>query len=131
MERSGGLPDLPDCPAPHIYQQLIEVGPSMAGAMGAAPLTFGEIDAWVRRAGITLPPWQAKMLVRLSRDYVGELHRAEEHGCPPPWAEEPISDDKRAAISREISTGFKALIIANKRTPATRKRAAMSEKKVR
>ena len=108
MEQDGQDINLPDCSAPFIVSQLLEIGPVIAGAMGVSPIDWRDLHAWQCVTGVPLPPWQSKMLVELSREYVAFSRKAEKADCPPPWAE--ISDDRRQSVDRAIRIGFRALM---------------------
>jgi hypothetical protein len=85
--RRGGIthPPMPPNPAPHITEWLVEMGLSEAAGMGVAPLSWTTIDAWCRRTGIDLSPWEARLIRRLSQDYIAMSRKAECETCPPPW----------------------------------------------
>lgn len=87
---------MPPNPAPSIVQKLIEIGLTEAAGMGAAPISWLSIDAWQRITGVTLPPWEARLIRQLSVDYLAESRRAESENCPPPWHTE--------VTQREIET---------------------------
>ncbi len=76
---------MPVNPAPHITDRLVEMGLSEAAGMGAAPLSWKEINAWCERTCVDLPPWEARLMRRLSADYLAESRKAESETCPPPW----------------------------------------------
>lgn len=76
---------MPPNPAPHIIGWLLEMGITQAAGMGAAPLSWTEIDAWARRTFIDIGPWEGRLLRRLSVEYLGESRRAEDETCPPIW----------------------------------------------
>lgn len=82
---------MPPNPAQHITERLMEIGLVEAGGMGPAPLSWREIEAWQRATGVHLAPWEAKLIRRLSADYISEGRAAESENCPPPW---------RAPVSR-------------------------------
>lgn len=90
---------MPPNPAPHIVGWLLELGITQAAGMGAAPLSWTEIDAWCRRTCLDLGPWESRLLRRLSVEYLGESRRAEAEACPPPW-KAPVT---AAEISSEVS----------------------------
>ena len=80
-------PDMPPIEVGgYLAGYLFEIGPTMPGGMGAAPITNQEIESWQRLARITLAPWEARFLRRLSRDYIGESHKAEKRGAEAPWS---------------------------------------------
>lgn len=76
---------MPPNPAPHIIDWLMEIGLTEAAGMGSAPLSWQEIDAWCNRTGIDLATWEARLIRRLSADYLAECRKAEDRNCPPPW----------------------------------------------
>jgi hypothetical protein len=82
---SGEEPPLPPLTAQHIYDALMEVGPTEAGAMGPIPLSWREIDAWAARTFARPSAWEARLLRRLSAEYVNQAHLAEDRNCPAPW----------------------------------------------
>jgi len=96
MRRQGLVPQMPPNPAPHITDRLVEIGLSEAAGMGVVPLSWPTIDAWMRVTGVALAPWEARLIRRLSADYVGMSHQAECETCPPPWRA-PLTERHRAA----------------------------------
>lgn len=98
--RASGIqhPPMPPNPAPHITDRLVEMGLTEAAGMGAVPLSWREIDAWCRRCAIDLPPWEGRLMRRLSADYLAESRRAEKETCPPPW----LAPANEAVIQAEL-----------------------------
>lgn len=80
------MPPLPGLE--YLLNLLFEIGPVMSGAMGAGPLTHGEIEAAQRNLGIRLSPWECRTLRRLSIEYLNEQHRAEKRDAKAPWTPE-------------------------------------------
>ena len=64
---------------------LFQVGPTLIGAMGSAPLTFGEIESWQRVTGARLTGWEAAALHALSVEYLAESQAATKREAPAPW----------------------------------------------
>jgi len=85
MLRGGAIPAMPPNPAPHIVNALLDIGLVQATAMGAAPLSWQEIEAWQRLTRSPLSPVEARLIRRLSTEYLAESRRAESENCPPPW----------------------------------------------
>lgn len=73
-----------DC-ADYLVAILFEIGPTMAGGMGAAPITHGEIMAWKINTCTALSAWEARTLKRLSLEYLSASHAAEARDAQPPW----------------------------------------------
>lgn len=103
--------DLPECAAPFLVSRLLEIGPVTAGAMGMAPIGWRDIDAWQACTSVRMPPWQSRMLVELSREYVAFSRTAEKADCPAPWSDEARTESRREAIARSLKMGFKALMV--------------------
>lgn len=79
-------PDMPPLEwGAYLVEYLFELGPTMAAGMGASPLMPSELHAAQQLLGIQFQPGEARLLLRLSRDYLAESHRATEHNCEPPW----------------------------------------------
>ena len=85
MKKDKIIPVMPPNPAPHVTDRLIEIGLSEAAGMGTVPLSWREIDAWCSRTRVDLPPWEARLIRKLSSAYLAEGRIAEKESCPPPW----------------------------------------------
>lgn len=90
------MPLVPD-EAMYLVEMLQDAGPVIAGEV----LTWPHLESWQRIVGAELRPWEARMLRRLSSDYLGEAHRAEAHDAPPPWGREP-TPEHREKLSQHI-----------------------------
>ena len=71
----------------YLLGYLFEFGPTMAAGMGAGPLTASEIESWQHLLGIEFEPWEARLLRRLSNEYLAESHKATKRDCPPPFGD--------------------------------------------
>ena len=101
MKARGVAIDMPRLAAGrYLIDYLYEFGPVMPAGMGSGPVTFSEMEAWERKAGIELAPWEARLLRRLSGDYLAESHRATKPNCPPPFED---SAALNASIERDQS----------------------------
>lgn len=87
-------PQMPPNPAPHFIDWLVEIGLTESTGMGNVPLSWASIHWWQVVTSITLSPWEARLIRKLSVEYLAESRRAEEAGCPAPW--------KTARSQREI-----------------------------
>lgn len=101
------MPELPpmECGGEYLISRLFEVGPSASNGMGPAPITWTEIDAWCRRGGVDLSPSDARLLRRLSVEYVNESSKATANFHPPPWWPEGEVAEQQAAegVSRPLT----------------------------
>lgn len=75
---------MPDAgPAAYLLEHFWCVGPSQ----GDSVITSGELRDYQANMGITLSPWECRVLRRLSVDYINESHRATKRDCPAPFTE--------------------------------------------
>lgn len=85
MTRQGIRPAMPPNPAPQFVAWFIEMGIVENGGMGPVPLSWTAIAAWQRVTGVTLQPWEARLIRKLSIEYIDQKSRAESESCPAPW----------------------------------------------
>ena len=100
MKRDKVTPKLPPNPMPHLIGHLMEIGLSEAAGMGAAPLSWLTIDVWQRITGVELSPWEARLIRKLSVEYLAEGRRAESETCPPPWRAAVTRSEREAETAR-------------------------------
>jgi hypothetical protein len=85
---SGVTPSYPTITAcDYLIGYLYEAGPIMSGGMGDSPLSHSEIRAWQDNTGTVLTAWEARLLRRLSREYLHSSQQAEKPNCPAPWGD--------------------------------------------
>jgi len=94
LKRDGIAPKMPPNPAPYLVERLVEIGLTEAAGMGASPISWSQIDAWSRLTGTVLQPWEARLLRRLSAEYLSMSRTAESLQCAPPWRA-PVSVRER------------------------------------
>ena len=92
---------MPPLPAPHLLDYLMTVGPVEITGMDKVPVSWTTLESWQRCTGIELPPWQCKLLLRLSADFLAESKAAEEPDAPAPWMS-PGSPENRQAVSAKL-----------------------------
>lgn len=76
--------------------------------MGLSPIAFTELQAWQECSGISLQPWETKVLRRLSSDYIAENRRAEKPDCPPPYGNPELEFD-RDVVGKKVANALRAL----------------------
>ncbi|MGK5049605.1 hypothetical protein ACQ4WP_27470 [Janthinobacterium sp. GB4P2] len=108
IEKDGREIEMPplEC-GEHLIGYLYEFGPTMAAGMGAGPVTFVEMEAWQRARGINLHPWEARLLRRLSCDYLAESHKATKWDCPAPYMDSP---SLKRAMASEVERKMDAFL---------------------
>lgn len=100
MKKSGLAVQMPPNPAPHIIGWLIEIGLTGSNGMGAVPISWHEINEWQAGTGISLSSFETRLIHKLSVEYVAEGRRAEDEGCPAPWAAPVTDDDRRVSEAK-------------------------------
>ena len=68
--------------AAYLLDYLFEFGPVKA----EAPLEPVDVLAVQELLGVEFQPWDSRLLLRLSREYKGEMHAATDRNAQPPWA---------------------------------------------
>lgn len=100
---AGGVPDMPPVTPESMYlvEMLLDAGPIVSSTSGTRALTWRDFEAWERVTGADVRPWEARILRRLSNDYLAELNRAEAYDAPPPWERE-ATPEHRKRVSQHI-----------------------------
>lgn len=96
---------LPDIVAAYLTEWLMEIGPTVAGAMGEAPIGWRDLSAWQENIGIELDPFEARTIRRMSEVYLAQRHDARKPACPAPYTGR---EDVQATRDR-VSAQFKAM----------------------
>lgn len=99
MKSQGIAPQMPANPAPHIIDRLIEMGLTEAAGMGAGPIGWTTMAAWSALTGIPLQSWEARLLRKLSSEYLAESRKAESENCPPPWRGTITEREKQVEVA--------------------------------
>lgn len=87
LEVEGVAIEMPPLDCEYLIGYLFDIGPTMAAGMGNGPVTYSEIEAWQRISGVTLLPWEASLIRRLSGEYAAESFEAGKQDRPPPFKE--------------------------------------------
>lgn len=67
----------------HLVDALFKIGPAHA----EAALNEGDLEPYERRRGIQFEPWQAELIVEMSKAYLHEAHDARKINAEPPFEE--------------------------------------------
>lgn len=96
---------LPDIHSEHAASYVIgllhEAGLMSSNGMGPVPLSWVEIESWIRCTGNNLPLWEKLTIKTLSEEYVSELVQAKDKTRPAPYTKAPDGVD-REAVSNKI-----------------------------
>ena len=109
MRRKGLEPLMPPCSSDHHIQTLMDLGPVEVAGMDRVPITWPTIAAYSMFSGTHLEPWEAKMIRRLSADWLSASREAEEPDAAPPWTSSTV--DMRAAVDRMARDVFETFKI--------------------
>jgi hypothetical protein len=97
LKRRKVVPTMPPCGAPELIARLIEIGLIEGGGMAQAPLSWSAINEWAIGQCVALPPWERRLLRRLSVEYLAEGRRAESENCPAPWRSPVVTQAEKDA----------------------------------
>lgn len=67
----------------HLVDILFEFGPVKA----EGPLEVADILGIQKVLGVKFAPWESRLLIRMSREYKGEMHAATKRDAKPPFEE--------------------------------------------
>ena len=104
----GGSIDMPELECgDYLIKHLFDVGPTLDGGMSSGRITYSEIEAWERKTGIELLPWEAALLRRLSAEYMAESSAAAKHDRPAPFGRPGIvRRSTQKEIDRKLDSFF-------------------------
>lgn len=86
----------------YLVDYLFEFGPTVAAGMGNGPITGAELLAWQELLSIEFQPWEARLLRRLSNEYLDESHKATARDRPPPFATPMLKQARAKDMQRSI-----------------------------
>ncbi len=102
LKRKKIEPVMPPNPAPELIARLIEIGLTEGGGMVPSPLGWGTIAGWSQATKVAIQPWEARLMRRLSVEYLAESRRAESENCPAPWRSAVVTEAEKAAEVDEL-----------------------------
>ena len=108
------LLELPDIESEHgagyIIGLLQEAGLMSSTGMGPVPLSWGDIESWLRCTERELPIWLKLELKRLSEEYVYELVQAgDEKNRPAPYTRVVVAEDESELVEQRAQVQNKLL----------------------
>ena len=98
---------LPEIEQEHAAGYLIgllhEAGLMSSNGMGPVPLSWSEIESWIRCTELDLSLWERLTIKNLSEEYVGELSQATAKDRPAPFRHvEDEEEIDRSAVENKI-----------------------------
>jgi hypothetical protein len=106
MKKAGVEIDVPFVLTPHLVDWLMDAGPVDYAGMDRVPLLWSTIADWSAMTKIVPAPWEARLLRRLSAEWLGESRRAEKPDCPAPTADEATIQSRRKLVERKLAAMF-------------------------
>ena len=98
------LPDIQsEHAAGHVIGLLQEAGLMSSNGMGPVPLSWLEIESWMRCTEVEIPLWEKLTIKTLSEEYVSELVQAKDKTRPPPYAQVQLDIDRKAVANKILS----------------------------
>lgn len=73
-----------------------ELGVKKAAGMGESPIDHGDIRDWMENTNVRRKPWECRVLVRLSHEYLTEAQKATKRDRKPPWKAPDAKPEKTA-----------------------------------
>jgi len=86
----------------HLWVHLFEVGPIANGAMGPVPLSFSEIESWMRTTSVFLSAWEVVLLRKCSQEWVSATYAAKDPKATPPWAGAEVITERRVRVANTL-----------------------------
>ena len=98
------LPDIQnEHAAGYVIGLLHEAGLMSSNGMGPVPLSWLELESWMRCTGQELPLWERLVVKTLSEEYVSELVQAKDKNRPAPFTPAPEEIDRKEVSNRIFS----------------------------
>jgi hypothetical protein len=102
------FPDLDG--AGYLVALFQEAGLMLSNGMGPVPLSWQEIEAWLRTTELQLSIWEKLTIREMSEAYVAELHKsADKHAVAPYAPAVDLNALDRTAISNKIGSVLRGL----------------------
>lgn len=108
-DENANLLNLPETEgASHLISYLMEAGIAMSNGMGITPITWQEMESWLRVTELPLSTWEKLMLRELSETYVNEYSQASAKDRPAPYVHN-VENIDREAVSDKLKSLFRNL----------------------
>lgn len=95
----------------HLLLHWHEMGRCQGAGMGPVPTGWSELQAWQAATGHPLQPWEARLLIGLSRAYTEELAAGADPMRPAPWGH--VSSEHRRAVAQAMERELSAMVRAD------------------
>ncbi|MCA1807265.1 MAG: hypothetical protein LC687_05395 [Actinobacteria bacterium] len=114
----------PDVKAHYLIEVLSSLGFIKSTGFGLEPITFLDINQWIKAYGVKLSIWEIEQILSLSRQYVVKNREFDEKPAAAPYTETVTA---RVDVSKRLRQAFATRSKANKRNPPLRLRSDNNE----
>lgn len=90
------LPEIGD--GQSVLRLFLDSGRYLASDYGAKPLTWQEIDSWIRITGTPVTYWEAESIHVLSGEYAAMTNAALDPDCPAPFVTEETKQKQQLSM---------------------------------
>lgn len=102
-------PALPENPASYLTDWLFDIGPTVPAGMSSAAIGYQDIAAFQSITGVEMMPWEAKLLRRLSGDFLAQLDRSKKPDCPAPYVPHDIAVRNDEAVGEQFRSWMETI----------------------
>jgi hypothetical protein len=95
--------------AGYLTRLLSEAGMYSSNGMGAQPLSWQEIEAWLKCTELNLTVWEKLIIKEMSEAYVGEYSQASAKDRSAPYLHVPEEID-RTAVANKVLSAFRSFM---------------------
>ena len=81
--------------------------------MGLCPISYQEIESWMRTTKTECSPWDVNILRYLSRVFVSQFYHSEKENCPPPY--HYIVENNIMEVRKQVDTQLRSIFGARKK----------------
>lgn len=102
----------PEAYSTYIINIANSIGLYLNSGYGPIPLTWSEILSWSTLTKTKITPWEATLVMKLSKSFVSQLSISKSPSCISPIQE--IDEEKLKLKRKSISDAFKSLPVVRK-----------------
>lgn len=97
----------PEAYSSYIINLINQIGPYQNGEYGPQPLSWTELRSWSILTKTKITPWEADLIMKLSKSFVSQLSLSKDPSCISPVHE--VDEEKLSIKRKQISDAFKSM----------------------
>jgi len=105
-DMQGNRLEYPEVTIQYLVQIFYQVGAAKSTGMGLVAIDWRDILAWQQVAGISLSPWEAENVIRMSKEYVSQSVDSQKASCPAPYVAAPPA---KGDVAKSMLDGLRSL----------------------